>query len=51
MGMQKIREPRGSMVIVDRGFDMISPVIHEFFYQTNVYDSREISEDGKMKTD
>jgi hypothetical protein len=28
----KPREPRGTMLILDRGFDLIAPVVHDFFY-------------------
>ena len=28
----KVREPRGTLLILDRGFDLISPAIHDFSY-------------------
>ena len=28
----RIKQPRGSLVILDRTFDLISPVAHDFFY-------------------
>lgn len=34
----KVREPRGTILILDRGFDLISPVIHDFFYESIVYE-------------
>ena len=37
----RVKEPRGSLLIVDRSFDLISPVVHDFFYQTNVCDMKD----------
>ena len=34
----KIREPRGTILILDRGFDPIAPVVHDYFYESIVYD-------------
>ena len=53
--MKSVKEPRGSILILDRSFDLIAPVQHDFFYQTNVndlkegfgLDKKEIKLDGK----
>ena len=45
------REPRGNLLIVDRGFDIISPVMHDYFYQNIVYDVKDVSDSGKTKAD
>ena len=39
--MGYVREPRGKILLLDRSFDLISPVAHDFFYQTNVNELRE----------
>lgn len=41
------------MLILDRGFDLIAPVVHDFFYQTNVAEHREgfKGDDGEFKLD
>lgn len=40
------------MLILDRTFDLISPVIHDFFYQTNLSDYKEgLGKDGGIKVD
>jgi hypothetical protein len=36
-----IKQPRGSLLLLDRSFDLIAPVAHDFFYQTNVNELRE----------
>ena len=47
-----MKEPRGSLLIVDRTFDLISPVVHDFFYQTNVVDIKDgVAADGLVKVD
>lgn len=51
MGTSKIREPRGSMLILDRGFDLIAPISHDYFYQSNVYEFKDIGDDGETKVD
>lgn len=38
-------------MICDRSFDVISPVIHDYFYQNIVYDVRDVGENGKTKAD
>ena len=47
----KPREPRGSILIVDRSLDIISPVIHDYYYQNSIYDALEVEENGKIKAD
>ena len=39
-------------MILDRTFDLISPVVHDFFYETNVVDIKDgVSGDGSVKVD
>ena len=47
-----IKEPRGSILVLDRSFDIISPVAHDFFYQSNVHDLKEgVGRDGEIKVE
>ena len=47
-----IKEPRGSLLILDRTFDLISPIAHDFFYQTNVLDIKDlVNPDGSVKVE
>jgi syntaxin-binding protein 1 len=39
------------LLIVDRSFDLVSPVIHDYYYQNIVYDVREVGDNGKTKAD
>jgi len=39
------------MIILDRGFDMIAPINHDYNYQSNVYDFRKVTDDGETKID
>ncbi len=41
-------EPRGTLLIVDRTFDMVSPLIHDYHYQSMVYDYLDIGENGSL---
>lgn len=44
------REPRGKLIIADRSFDLISPVAHDYYYQSIVYDTiNNIDSSGKTK--
>lgn len=36
------------MLILDRGFDLISPVIHDFFYESLVYEFKDIGDEGEL---
>jgi len=49
----KIRDPRGILLILDRSFDLIGPVAHDYFYQTNVSEYKDgfIGDDGKFQLD
>jgi syntaxin-binding protein 1 len=42
------REPRGTLLVVDRTFDMVSPLLHDYHYQSMVYDYLEIPENGSL---
>ena len=37
----KFRNPRARLIILDRSFDMIAPMQHDFAYQSLVYDTKE----------
>ena len=40
------------MLILDRTFDLISPVVHDFYYQTGVADYKDgFGKDGEIKID
>jgi len=40
------------MLILDRSVDLISPVIHDYYYQNIVYDViKDIGDNGKVKAD
>jgi syntaxin-binding protein 1 len=39
---QGIKEPRGTLLILDRSVDALSPLIHDFYYQAMAYDLLEI---------
>jgi len=45
------REPRARLLILDRSFDIVAPVIHDYFYQNIIYDIRDVGENGKVKAD
>ena len=36
------------MLILDRGFDLISPAIHDFFYQSLVYEFNNVGDEGEV---
>lgn len=36
------------MLILDRGFDLISPVIHDYFYQSLVYEFKDVGDEGEV---
>ena len=47
-----MKKTRGSLLILDRTFDLISPVVHDFFYQTNVVDIKDgVDADGAVKVE
>jgi hypothetical protein len=50
---EKVREPRGTLLILDRSFDIISPVVHDFYYQSNASEYRGgfKGDDGEFKLD
>lgn len=49
---KRIREPRGNLLILDRSFDLIAPIVHDYYYQTNVADFKEgLGVDGSFKMD
>ena len=43
------REPRGTLVLMDRTFDLATPLIHDYTYESTVYDYLEVSEDGSLE--
>ena len=42
--MQQLRN-RPSLLIIDRSYDLIAPLVHEFTYQAMVYDLLEVKND------
>jgi len=38
---EKCRNPRARLIIVDRSFDLIAPIQHDFAYQSLIYDTDE----------
>eukprot|EP00344_Euplotes_crassus_P010731 CAMPEP_0197000166 /NCGR_PEP_ID=MMETSP1380-20130617/5172_1 /TAXON_ID=5936 /ORGANISM="Euplotes crassus, Strain CT5" /LENGTH=495 /DNA_ID=CAMNT_0042417361 /DNA_START=399 /DNA_END=1886 /DNA_ORIENTATION=- len=44
----KSRNPRAKLIIVDRSFDLIAPIQHDFSYQTLVYDTNESEGEKKV---
>ena len=49
---RKIKDPRGHLLILDRSFDLIAPVVHDFFYQTGMADYKDgLGKDGEVKVD
>lgn len=44
----KVREPRGTILILDRGFDLIAPVIHDYFYESIVYEYKDVGDEGEV---
>ncbi len=45
----KVREPRGTILLLDRGFDLISPAIHDYFYQSIVNEYKQVGEEGDVE--
>ena len=33
---------------MDRTFDLLSPLLHDYFYESSVYDSFEVGEEGEL---
>ena len=42
------RQPRGTLVILDRTFDLITPLIHDYQYQSTVFDYLPVPESGSL---
>lgn len=36
------------MLLLDRTFDLISPVLHDYYYQSLVYDLRDVGDEGEL---
>mmetsp|Transcript_22920 Transcript_22920/g.22225 ORF Transcript_22920/g.22225 Transcript_22920/m.22225 type:complete len:93 (-) Transcript_22920:363-641(-) len=43
------REQRAGLVILDRTFDMVSPLVHDYTYQSALFDYLEVPEDGSLE--
>jgi len=41
-------EPRSTILILDRSFDMITPFIHDYNYQSIVFDYLELGDRGEV---
>ena len=39
------------MLILDRGFDLIAPVVHDYFYESAIYEHKDLGDDGELKLD
>lgn len=48
-----IKNPKGSLLILDRSFDLIAPIAHDYYYQTNVSEYKDgfKGDDGEFKLD
>ena len=48
-----IKNPRGKLLILDRSFDLITPIQHDYYYQTNVSEFKDgfKNDDGEFKLD
>jgi syntaxin-binding protein 1 len=44
----KIKEPRGTLLICDRSIDLLSPVLHDFHYQSLVYEFKDVGDEGEV---
>ena len=42
------REPRGTLVIMDRTLDLITPLIHDYQYQSAIFEYLPVPEDGTL---
>ena len=47
----KVREPRGTILLLDRGFDLIAPVLHDYFYESIVYEYKDVGDEGDLEDD
>lgn len=45
----EFREPRGTLLIVDRTIDLVTPLIHDYTYQSTVYDYLDILDNGSVE--
>ena len=49
---KSIREPRGTLLILDRSFDLVAPIVHDYYYQCNVADYKDgLGPNGSFKMD
>eukprot|EP00347_Sterkiella_histriomuscorum_P013160 403365781 len=44
----EFRQPRGTLLILDRTFDLISPLVHDYHYQSVIYDYLKVPENGTL---
>lgn len=42
------REPRATLVILDRTFDLITPMMHDYSYESTIFDYLPIPENGSL---
>ena len=47
----KPHEPRGTVIIVDRNFDINAPIMHDFCYEALMYDLFQVSKEGMIDPD
>ena len=48
-----IKNPKGKLLILDRSFDLLAPIQHDYYYQTNVSEFKDgfKNDDGEFKFD
>ena len=44
-------EPKGTVIIVDRAFDINSPIMHDYCYEVMIYDLLNVNKDGALDPD
>jgi len=39
------------LIILDRTFDFLSPLLHDYYYESTIYDFYEVGEEGEITLD
>jgi hypothetical protein len=37
------------MLLLDRSFDLIAPVLHDYFYESIVYEFKDVGDEGDIE--
>lgn len=45
------RDPRGTLIILDRSYDLSTPLMHEYCYESIIFDVLSVSKDGVVDLD